>query len=178
MTFSDQTVALLLVVLVPVTLALGVLAGLLVAAVARLRRDFGAVVGRDRRRDVFDVLHRQAGELERLREDIGIVHRNTEHLRELLGGTVSRIGVVRYDAFEDMGGQLSFSAALLDEHGNGLVLSAINGRSETRSYAKLLRDGRSEQNLSPEEQAAIETAQRETGSTRRVERGRRRGARA
>ena len=43
---------------------------------------------------------------------------------------------LRYDAFEDVGGRLSFSCALLDEHGTGVVLTSINGRQETRVYAK------------------------------------------
>jgi hypothetical protein len=68
------------------------------------------------------------------------------------------VGVVRYDAFGDMGGRLSFSAALFDAQGNGIVLSSINGRSETRTYAKSLSGLQSEQTLSPEEQQAIREA--------------------
>jgi hypothetical protein len=68
------------------------------------------------------------------------------------------VAVVRYDAFGDMGGRLSFSAALLDDQGDGLVLSSINGRSETRTYAKALVGGQSEHTLSPEEQEAITSA--------------------
>lgn len=69
------------------------------------------------------------------------------------------VGVVRYDAFGDMGGRLSFSAAMFDAQGNGIVLSSINGRSETRTYAKSLAGLKSEQSLSPEEQQAISEAQ-------------------
>jgi len=68
------------------------------------------------------------------------------------------VGLVRYDAFADMGGRMSFSVAIYDDGGNGLVLSSINGRSETRTYAKPLTDLRSEHPLSPEEEQAIETA--------------------
>jgi Protein of unknown function (DUF4446) len=68
------------------------------------------------------------------------------------------VGVVRYDAFGDMGGRLSFSAAMFDGNGNGIVLSSINGRSETRTYAKALAGLKSEQTLSPEEQQAIREA--------------------
>ena len=53
---------------------------------------------------------------------------------------------------------VSFSAAIYDDGGNGLVLSSINGRSETRTYAKPLADLRSEHALSPEEQQAIDAA--------------------
>jgi Protein of unknown function (DUF4446) len=69
------------------------------------------------------------------------------------------VGVVRYDAFGDMGGMLSFSAAVFDAQGDGFVLSSINGRSETRTYAKSLSGLKSEQSLSPEEQQAIRDAQ-------------------
>lgn len=70
------------------------------------------------------------------------------------------VAVVRYDAFGDMGGRLSFSAALLDDQGDGLVLSSINGRTETRTYAKALVGGHSEHTLSPEEQEAIASARK------------------
>jgi hypothetical protein len=70
------------------------------------------------------------------------------------------VAVVRYDAFGDMGGRLSFSAAVYDDAGDGLVISSINGRSETRTYAKELVNLRSEQALSPEEEQAIEAALR------------------
>ena len=71
---------------------------------------------------------------------------------------LTRVAVVRYDAFGDLAGALSFSAALLDDAGNGLVLSSINGRSETRTYAKGVTAGSSEAPLSPEEQEAIAEA--------------------
>jgi hypothetical protein len=70
------------------------------------------------------------------------------------------LAVVRYDAFGDMGGRLSFSAALLDDAGDGLVLTSINGRTETRSYAKGVKAGASDHSLSPEEQQAISYATR------------------
>ena len=56
-------------------------------------------------------------------------------------GGVRRVALLRYDAFEDVGGRLSFSCALLDEHGTGVVLTSINGRQETRVYAKPIDAG-------------------------------------
>ena len=66
--------------------------------------------------------------------------------------------MVRYDAFGDMGGHLSWSLALLDETGSGVVLTSIHGRSEARSYAKSIADWRCDQPLSPEEDEALEQA--------------------
>ncbi len=72
--------------------------------------------------------------------------------------TVQRTGLVRYDAFDDMGGHLSFSAALLDGQGNGLVITSINGRQDTRCYAKPVEGWTSTHNLSEEEELAIQRA--------------------
>jgi uncharacterized protein YlxW (UPF0749 family) len=77
---------------------------------------------------------------------------------EAMLSVVRRVGLTRYDAFEDMGGHLSFSAALLDAAGNGVVVTSINGRQDTRCYAKPVRGGASEHNLSMEEEQAIREA--------------------
>lgn len=71
---------------------------------------------------------------------------------------VRDVGVVRYDALEEMAGQLSFSVALLNAAGDGLVFTSINGRSETRTYAKIVAGGRGVQSLSPEEEQAVRSA--------------------
>ena len=68
------------------------------------------------------------------------------------------LAVVRYDALSEMSGQLSFSVALLNALGDGVVLSSINGRSETRTYAKVIRGGAGTQPLSPEEEHAVRAA--------------------
>ncbi len=68
------------------------------------------------------------------------------------------VAVIRYDALQEMSGQLSFSLALLNSNGDGIVLSSINGRAETRTYAKIIVGGKGEQELSPEEEEAIRVA--------------------
>jgi Protein of unknown function (DUF4446) len=66
--------------------------------------------------------------------------------------------IVRYDALQEMSGQLSFSLALLNAQGDGIVLTSINGRAETRTYAKAVIAGKAAQQLSPEEEEAVRTA--------------------
>lgn len=65
------------------------------------------------------------------------------------------VAVVRYDAFGDMGGHLSWSFALLDDRGDGVVLTSIHGRSDSRTYAKNVSGWKASQQLSPEEDEAI-----------------------
>ena len=73
------------------------------------------------------------------------------------------IAVVRYDALNEMSGQLSFSLALLNSSGDGVVLSSINSRTETRTYAKPVLAGKGGQELSPEETQAVHFARLGTG---------------
>jgi len=73
------------------------------------------------------------------------------------------VAIVRYDALQEMSGQLSFSLALLNALGDGIVLSSINGRAETRTYAKPVRAGKGMQELSPEEAQAVHSARLGTG---------------
>ena len=79
-------------------------------------------------------------------------------LRTELTDAIRNVAVVRYDAFPGIGGQMSFSAALLDNAGDGLVLTVINGRNEARTYAKDIRDGTSVHRLSEDEVEAIDQA--------------------
>lgn len=76
-------------------------------------------------------------------------------LRAEAGDGLRHLAVVRYDAFGDMGGHLSWTLALLDDTGDGVVLSSIHARSEARTYAKNVARWASDQQLSPEEAEAI-----------------------
>ena len=73
------------------------------------------------------------------------------------------VAIVRYDALREMSGQLSFSLALLNAMGDGVVLSSINGRAETRTYAKPVVAGQGKLELSPEEAQAVQSARLGTG---------------
>lgn len=75
-----------------------------------------------------------------------------------VGSVLRRVALVRYDAFEDLSGRLSFSLAIMDDHGNGIALTSIAGTSETRLYAKSLTAGIGEHQLSPEEEQAVRAA--------------------
>ncbi len=75
------------------------------------------------------------------------------------------VAIVRYDALNEGSGHLSFSLALLNATGDGVVLSSINGRAETRTYAKPIVAGEGKQELSPEEAQAVHSARLGTGLT-------------
>ena len=71
---------------------------------------------------------------------------------------IQRVGLVRFNPFEDTGGNQSFAMALTDDVGNGFILSSLHSRTGTRVYAKAITGGRSDGALSDEEQAALRIA--------------------
>lgn len=79
-------------------------------------------------------------------------------ISDLLNMAVTRVGVVRFRAFENMGSDLSYAVALLNSHNDGVVLSSIFAREDSRSYMKPITDGKSEYALSKEEEEALRDA--------------------
>jgi hypothetical protein len=98
------------------------------------------------------------GDVDALPEDVVGLRQEVAALRAEAAGAIRHLGIVRYDAFGDVGGRLSWSLALLDDRGDGVVLTAIHGRSEARSYAKSIAGWSCDQPMSPEEQEAVGSA--------------------
>jgi hypothetical protein len=75
-----------------------------------------------------------------------------------IDGALTNTALVRYDAYEDVGGQQSASLAFLDGSRSGVIVTAIQGRDYARIYVKEVERGRAPVSLSPEEQQAVERA--------------------
>ena len=123
-----------------------------------LRRSMAILQGKNDAKTLLEVISDNVQRVEGFEKALRSQAKRQEELFALLGRSARNLGVVRYDAFDDMGGKMSFSAALLDDHGNGLVITSINARAESRAYAKPIKGGMSEHNLSGEEQRAIANA--------------------
>jgi hypothetical protein len=149
-TFSDKTLTLLVLV----ALALGFLALMLgVFGPTRRRAEPRGPIQLD---DALrGILEGHGKSLQRLEAAVRALNSTDKGQQQLIEGAVRHVGLVRYDAFEDVGGRLSFSCALLDDHGDGVVVTSINGRQDTRVYAKPIQGGKSGYNLSVEEEEAI-----------------------
>ncbi len=90
--------------------------------------------------------------------DVEGLRGEVQALRLEAAEALRHLAVVRYDAFGDMGGRLSWSLALIDDGGNGVVLTSIHGRSEARTYAKNVIAWSCDQAMSPEEDEAVKLA--------------------
>lgn len=93
-----------------------------------------------------------------LPDDVRGLRGEVAALRAENADSLRHVAVVRYDAFEDVGGHLSWSLVLADDAGDGVLVSSIHGRSESRTYAKSIGAWACPQELSPEESEALRQA--------------------
>ena len=109
------------------------------------------------------------GNLERLingqADEVGLVVNNQREMKDeiekinsVLTKAITRIAVVRFDAFDNMSNDLSYCIAMLDAENNGIIISGIFGREEARTYAKPIVDGNSDYKLTREEEQALKEA--------------------
>jgi hypothetical protein len=148
------------ILVVTLLLVLASIGGLATVA-RRQRRD------RDRWRELLDgtrgarletLLEEHLREREETQRRLEEVLARLEALEERFATTKRHLGLVRFDAFEEVAGNQSFALALYDDRGDGAILSAVVGRNDARVYCKPLLKGQSERNLSNEERRAIEAA--------------------
>lgn len=105
--------------------------------------------------DLEAVYQQTLEEVERLRNELREMQNRIDVLQGQVRKKISTARVKRYNAFADMGSDLSFSVALLDDDKNGVVLSSIYGRDESRTYAKPIHSGTSDYVLTEEEIAVV-----------------------
>lgn len=137
-------------------LALGC-AWLFLRALRKVRRAQSVLLGSGRD-DLVDFAVTLQTRIDDLHRAVDEVAAGLVRVDRRIDGAVSHAAIVRFDAFEDLGGQQSAAVALLDSSRSGIVISAIQGRDHARIYVKELDRGRSTLALSPEEQSAVERA--------------------
>ena len=139
---------------------------LLVAVVAvvqvnRARKQLVSLRGTAEETDLLDATSAQARRVDDLNERVQRLSTSVALCQRDVAASLRHLAVVRFNAMSDMGGQFSFSAAILDDQANGIVLTSIQGHNQARIYAKTILDGDCEQPLSPEEKQAIAAAKPE-----------------
>lgn len=100
---------------------------------------------------IFEDMKLLKANVDKNKRDIRILYKNLER-------TFQKLGIVKYDAFNQMGGQLSFSLALLDENNDGFILNSVHSSEGCYSYTKEIKDGTSKISLGKEEQEALDIA--------------------
>ncbi len=100
---------------------------------------------------VFEDMKLLKNNVDKNKKDIRVLYKNMER-------TFQKLGIVKYDAFNQMGGQLSFSLALLDENNDGFIINSVHSSEGCYSYTKQIKGGTSGISLGEEEQQALDIA--------------------
>ena len=135
--------------------------GLVYSQLSSIRRAQDVLLGGNAKADVVDFAVSLQGRIEDLHGAVDEIAAALARVDRRIDDSLSRVALVRYDAYEDTGGHQSASVALLDSGRTGIVLTAIQGRDYARIYVKQLERGRASIALSPEEQQAVERAMAE-----------------
>lgn len=105
-----------------------------------------------------DIFLRQKDKDSELENKIEEAFLKIKNLQDISERTIQKIGIVRFNPFNEMGGNQSFVIALLDDKNNGFVISSLFVKEGNRVYAKAIKDGKSDYSLSKEEVEAINRA--------------------
>jgi Protein of unknown function (DUF4446) len=124
----------------------------------RLERSLDALTRGEDGKSLAGVLETHLDKVYAVARETDGLQRRTATLEAEGRRALQRLGLVRYNPFEDTGGNQSFAVALLDADGNGVILTSLHTRQATRMYAKPVRAGRSDAALSAEETEALRTA--------------------
>lgn len=124
----------------------------------KLARRYNELVNGIKGINIEDLLANINKDLNIINNDIEKIEKNVSEIDTKLSFAIRKVGFIRYNAFDDMGSQLSYSIALLDDFKNGFVLTSIYGRENTISYGKPIKNGTSNIPLSAEEIIVIDRA--------------------
>lgn len=126
--------------------------------VRRLHRRLRSLLDGARGENLEQMLIRHAEQQANTEQRLRDLEKASDNLERRVRTSIRYAGIVRFDAFPDVGGRQSFALALYDEDGNGTVVSSLVGRADSRVYGKALTGGQSNQALSAEEKQAIQEA--------------------
>lgn len=152
--FSSNSGA-MIAVLFALVLILGGIAVNLSMGLGKTKRNFRQMLNGSTGADLEQVLIEHTEARMKLEKRLIEAESRIETLERKLQKSKRHVGIVRYDAFQDVGGLQSFAMAIYDDNGDGVVLSSIIGRAEGRVYGKPILGGKSDRNLTNEEQQAI-----------------------
>lgn len=141
---------------------LGVLLALQSQRLGRVERQFRALMKGTgpgaAAMSLGDLIASQGARIEATHSEVEKLQQTAQSLDVSVARSIQYVGLVRYNPFQEAGGDQSFALALLDRTGNGVIISSLHGRTATRFYAKTVKDGASALSLSDEEAQALKQA--------------------
>ena len=154
----DQLVFYITISLSVVCIILAVILIIVLCKLKTLRRRVDALTRGKDTESLEDIIVNFFERIESLEEGEEITRAALKAIKDNLKITYQKSGLVKYDAFREMSGALSYSLALLDKENNGILISSMYSREGCYTYAKEIENGESKINLSEEEAEALKQA--------------------
>lgn len=125
----------------------------------KLKKTYKTLIKRlGKSNNIEEMLDTYLEKVETVEEENKDIKLHYEELDKNVSKCIKKVGIVRYSAFKDMGSDLSFAVALLDDNNNGIVLNGIYSVENSNIYAKPIQNAKSKYTISQEEQEAINIA--------------------
>ncbi|MBN8691422.1 MAG: DUF4446 family protein [Armatimonadetes bacterium] len=141
-------------------LALSCIVAVQAAQFKKLKKQWGGLMKDSRGGSLEALLTEHLGDRKSVAAALDALDKRATNLERKVAGALRYVGLVRFDAFDDVGASQSFALAFFDENGDGAVITCLYGRNDCRTYGKILEGGRSDRSLTAEEQKAIDAAAR------------------
>lgn len=155
---GKMDVGLILIILLVICIALIVVTILNFLNISRLKKKYAFFMKGRSAKSLENEIIKMFEENEQIKSDIEKNQKNIKALTKQIHTTFQKMGLVKYDAFDQMGGKLSFCLALLDEEDNGFLLNSVHSTDSSYSYIKRIENGQCNMDLGGEEAAALARA--------------------
>lgn len=124
----------------------------------KLRKRYNKFMQGKEAKSLEDEIARLYDDNKEIKEAVGTNKKEIKKLYKKFTKAVQKIGIVKYDAYQQMGGMLSFSLCMLDENNDGFILNSVHSTEGCYTYTKAIKDGECEIELGNEEKVALEHA--------------------
>lgn len=132
--------------------------------IRKLKKKYKSFMGGKDAKTLEEILTSRISQIDGLAASNSHNEKKIEEILKTLSFTYQKMGLVKYDAFREMGGKLSFSVAMLNEKNDGFIINAMHSREGCYTYIKEIIDGNSILALADEEKEALEMAKKSTES--------------
>lgn len=163
MILSTLAMTYILIALIVIVLAMIAWLVILQIRLTRMTRQYKQLVTGVEGKNLEDILNQHIDEVRTHVETVAELQTHTRKIDRTLRHSMQWMGLIRFNPFRNTGGNQSFAWAIVDGHGNGIVLSSLHSREGTRVYAKLLDKWESPYSLTDEEKQAIDRAYQQQG---------------
>ncbi|MHC1684964.1 MAG: DUF4446 family protein [Clostridiaceae bacterium] len=154
----SQNSTIIIIGLAGITVLLFLMNLISLVSIGKLKKRYKKMMKGNDNQDIEALITKHIEDIEKVKADNESLMNQYDELKSKINKAVQKTAILRYKAFEDVGSDLSFSLALLDDENSGVIVTSIYGRNESTVYAKPIDNGISRYDMSEEEEEVLQRA--------------------